>query len=193
MTRRRSNAAHAATATFVVCLIALGSSMISHTAATASTTATATLTAGALGLTAPMSVAFSATLNGHDQLVSSSQALDVLDGTGSGLGWNITATSTTFVNAESDTLSTAAVTELSGPSQACDASSSCVLATTNVSYPYTLPAASVAPTATKVFNAVAATGLGDQTSTHTLELAVPSAAKAGVYSSTWTYSVISGP
>lgn len=159
----------------------------------AATTGTATLLAGSLGLTSPATVSFGATLNGVDQSVTSTQSLDVLDSTGSGLGWNVTATSTAFKTAGTDTLAITAVTEQLAPVNTCDASSTCTLATTNVAYPYTLPAGPTAPTATKIFNATAATGLGNQTSVHTLRLAIPSGAKAGVYSSTWTYSVISGP
>src|SRR2546422_1277910 len=58
------------------------------------TSATATISAGSLAfVSAPPAVSFSATLNGLDQSVTTTQALDVGDATGSGAGWNLTATS----------------------------------------------------------------------------------------------------
>ena len=65
--------------------------------------------------------------------------------------------------------------------------------TNGVSYPYTLPAAATAPTATKIFSAAANTGLGNQTLTLALRLSIPANAFAGSYSSTWTYTLVSGP
>src|ERR1700686_2762447 len=63
----------------------------------AATTGTATISAGSLAFVgSPPNVSFSATLNGLDQTISSNEALDVGDATGSGTGWNVTATSTTF-------------------------------------------------------------------------------------------------
>jgi WxL domain surface cell wall-binding len=157
------------------------------------TSATANISAGSLAfVSAPPNVTFNDTLNGANQTVTSTQALDVADATGSGAGWNITATSTTFTTG-SVTLSTTATTVQSAPTRACDAGSTCTLATNSVSYPYTLPAAASAPTATKVFNAAANTGQGDQTVTVTWQLAIPSNTVAGTYTSTWTISLVSGP
>jgi hypothetical protein len=154
------------------------------------TTATATITAGTLAfVSAPPNVNFSATLNGLNQTVTATQALDVSDATGSGAGWNITATSTTFATGGGPTLATTSTTVQSGPTRACDSGSSCTLATNSVSYPSTLPAGASAPTATKVFNAAANTGEGNQTVTVTWSLAVP----AATYTSTWTISLASGP
>ena len=157
------------------------------------TSATATLTAGSLAfVSAPPAVSFSATLNGANQTLTTTQALDVSDATGSGTGWNITSTSTTF-NTGSHTLSTAATTVPTSPTVACDASVTCTTATPNVSYPYSLPAAATAPTATKLYNATANTGMGNQTVTPSWSLAVPGNAYAGSYTSTWTLSLVSGP
>src|SRR5436305_1546174 len=61
------------------------------------TSATASLTAGSLAfVSAPPAVSFSATLNGTNQTPTTTQALDIGDATGSGSGWDVTATSTTF-------------------------------------------------------------------------------------------------
>lgn len=168
--------------------------MLAATPAQAATaTATATLSGGSLMfLTPPPDVSFAATLNGTNQTPTATQPLDVGDGRGSGAGWNITATSTTFI-AGALTLATTATTIASAPSPACDSGSTCTLASTNVSFPYTLPAATVAPTATKMFNAPLNTGMGNETVTPTWTLSVPASTIAGTYTSTWTLSLTSGP
>jgi hypothetical protein len=160
------------------------------------TTASATLTAGSLGFAGtPGNVTFpSVALDGTNKTVTASQALDIADATGSGAGWNITATSTLFT-AGTHTLPAGATTIASAPGAAtCDSGVTCTPAGTNtVSYPYSLPAGATAPTATKQFSAAAGTGLGDQTLTPTWTLAIPGNAYAGNYNSTWTLSLVSGP
>lgn len=162
------------------------------------TTAQETLTAGSLGFaSAPGNVTFpGTTLNGQNKTVTASQPLDIADATGSGSGWNITATSTVFKSAVGNyTLPTGATTVASAPgAPTCDTNVTCTPGgSTTVSYPYSLPAAATAPTATKLFNAPAGTGMGDQTLTPTWTLAIPGNAYAGNYSSTWTLSLVSGP
>ncbi len=44
-----------------------------------------------------------------------------------------------------------------------------------------------------MYNAAVNTGMGAQTVTPTWQLVVPASAKAGTYTSTWTYSLVSGP
>ncbi len=158
-------------------------------------TSTAAIAAGALGfVSAPPNVTFTDKLNGVNQTATTTQAINVSDATGSGLGWNLTATSTTFTSA-AHTLSTAATTVTAAPKVACDAGVTCVKATKTalVTYPYTLPAAAVAPAATRLFNSAANKGMGDQTITPTWRLAVPADAYVGAYTSTWTLSLVSGP
>jgi hypothetical protein len=165
-------------------------------AAPLAVTGTATISAGSLGfVSTPPNVSFSATLTGLDQTVSANEALDVGDATGSGTGWNVTATSTTFTTGGGSPhlLSTTATTLTSAPSDVCDASSTCALATNSITYPYTLPAAASAPTATKLYNAAANTGMGNQTVTPAWKLSVPASTYAGTYTSTWTLSLVSGP
>ena len=123
-------------------------------------------------VSAAPNVNFSDTLNGKDQTV--------------------TATSTTFT-AGAVTLSTTATTVQSAPTIACDSGATCLFATNSISYPYTLPAATSAPTATKVFNSALNTGMGDPTVTVTWTLAIPGKTLAGSYTSTWTLSLVTGP
>ena len=177
---------------FVVALIAGGSLVASAVPAVAAT-ATATLTGGTLGfVTAPANTGFSTSLTGKDIVATATQTFDVSDATGSGSGWNITATSTTFTTG-AKSLATTAVTVQAVPTVACDSGASCTTATNGVSYPYTLPAGSTAPTATKIFSSGANTGLGNQTATLVFQLAIPANTFAGNYSSTWTYTLVSGP
>jgi hypothetical protein len=160
------------------------------------TTASATLTAGSLGFaSAPANVSFpSVALNGQNRTVSTSQPLDIADATGSGAGWNVTATSTLFTSGNF-TLPAGATTITSAPAAAtCDTGVTCTPASSNsVSYPYSLPAGNSAPTATKLFSAGLGTGLGDQTLNPNWTLAIPANAYAGNYNSTWTISLVSGP
>jgi len=152
---------------------------------------TATITGGTLAMTAPATVGFSATLTGAAQNVTAAQAVDVLDNTGTGNGWNVTLTSTTFTSG-SNTLDNASTTDTAA-SGACDTVSACTLATSAPTYPITVPAGTTAPTAVKLFNAAANTGMAGQTWTNTMSLALPASVHAGSYTSTWTYSLVSAP
>jgi hypothetical protein len=156
--------------------------------------ATATLTSGVLSFVSPPgNLAFPAiTLDGQDQTTTAGVAIGISDGTGSGAGWQLDATSTTFTDG-SDSLPASAVSVASAPTVGCDQGATCVLAQDAVSYPYVLPAGTAAPTATALFSAATGTGMGDQTVTPSFSLAVPANAAAGAYSATWTFSLVSGP
>lgn len=180
--------------------VVAGAGLLSSASPASAATASTTVSAGSLSFIngTPGDVTFpGVTLNGADQTQTQSQAFDVSDATGSNAGWSITATSTTFTAAGTHTLPNTATTIQAPPTRACDALSSCTLATNGISYPYVLPAAGVAPTATKMFNAAAATGQGNQTVTPTWTLAVPATTWAGgagqPYTSTWTFTLVSGP
>ena len=165
----------------------------SSNAATAA--ASETVTGGALTFinASPTAVTFPATtLNGTDQVASQTQLLDISDARGTGAGWNVTATSTAFNNG-SVSLPNGSTTITTAPSVACDPSIACVTPTNSITYPYTLPAAASAPTATKMYNAATSTGTGALTVTPTWRLAVPATAAVGTYTSTWTLSLVSGP
>jgi hypothetical protein len=156
------------------------------------TTGTATLTGGSLSLVAPATVGFSATLTGQDQTAQADQAIDVLDNTGSGAGWNVTLTSTTFTDG-THSLANDSVSDVSS-SGACDTSVSCVLADNVVGQgAVAIPAGVSAPTAVKIMNASTDKGMGGQTWTHHMALALPANVHAGIYTSTWTYSLVSAP
>jgi hypothetical protein len=158
-------------------------------------TASETVTAGSLSFIAgsPSNITFPTTvLNGTDQVKTQPQTLDISDATGSNSGWSVTATSTTLTSG-AHSLSPGATTIQSAPADACDSASTCTLATNGISYPYALPAGTTAPPATKMYNAALNTGMGAQTITPTWSLAVPATTFAGVYNSTWTFTLVSGP
>jgi hypothetical protein len=186
---------------WLVALSALASAGVAAVpvASQATTAASVTLKAGELKFinsTPAATITFpTTTLNGTNQNITQTLGFDIGDATGSGAGWDVTGTSTTFTST-SHTLPTAATTIQSAPTASCDAGAEgCTTATTTVSYPYTLPAAASAPTATKLFNASANTGMGNQTFTPTWTLAIPASAvsSATAYTSTWTFTLASGP
>jgi hypothetical protein len=156
---------------------------------------TANITLGGLTMTTPTAVGFTGVLTGVDQVVQTAQALDIVDARGSGAGWNVTLTSTQFVTATLPvkTLPVAAssdVAVLSG----CDAGVTCTLGDNSlVTYPIAIPAGTTAPTAIKIQTAAVDTGLGGQTWTHVMALALAGNTQVGDYTSTWTYSLTSAP
>jgi WxL domain surface cell wall-binding len=155
-------------------------------------TATATVTgAGALSLSHGSTASVSDTLDGSDQSVSYTLPLTMNDLRGTGAGWNLTMTSTTFSNG-TQTLATNASTVASATS-ACTAGGTCTNPTNSISYPLTIPAAATAPAAVKVFNAAANTGMGRFTITPTINVAIPGNSYAGSYTSTVTIAAVSGP
>ena len=113
---------------------------------------------------------FAATLNGSNQNISAAQPLDVQDNTGTGAGWNVTLTTTTWT-AGALSLATTSTSDLSAAG-ACDTSVTCTV---------------------KIQTSALNSGLGNQTWTHSMQLAIPANAKAGAYTSTWTYSLVSAP
>jgi len=182
-----------------LCALASTAALLLPTASHAATAASVTLTGGSLAFinsTPAASLTFpGTTLNGTNQAVTATLPFDIGDATGSGAGWDVTATSTTFTSG-THTLPTTATTIQAAPTATCDATATgCTTATTTVTYPYSLPAATTAPTATKIFNASANTGMGNQTFTPTWTLTIPASAVASAtpYTSTWTFSLVSGP
>lgn len=146
---------------------------------------------GSLGLTAPSTATFTTTtLNGASRVLTSNLSFTPNDGTGSESGWNLTGTSTTFTSG-THTLPTTATTATAA--SAALAAGTCQLPTNSITYPVTLPAATTAPTAVKLYDAAVATGVGTSTLSLTFSLAVPTNVRAGTYTSTWTFSLSSGP
>jgi hypothetical protein len=162
----------------------------------AAITVNGTVTAGVtLTTTGVGSPTFALTLTGVDQTPTYALPVSVVDARGAsvGGGWNLTITSTTFNDGAGHTFPTTAST-MTAVGTACGASSTCTAPTNAVANTnLAIPAAAVAPAAVKWENAATATGLGTNTVTATVQVAVPANVFAGVYSSTVTVAIVAGP
>jgi hypothetical protein len=177
-------------------------------------TGTVGLTGGSLTLTAPSSLTWAATLNGQDQQLVDATTGDtqygVNDATGSGAGWHVTASATTFTSgsltlANAGTLSTngstSSVSSTTVPGSQCNTSggaNTCVLSASTASYPVAITTAASTPTAFTIYDDSANAGMGSitvGTSAHPVGwwVSVPSSAAAGTYTSTITMAIVSGP
>jgi hypothetical protein len=162
--------------------------LVAATAALAGTiTATATVTGTAgVSLTLPSNPSISNTIDGSDQTASYSPVLGVVDARGTGAGWNLTVSATTFSDGGGHTLAPGNVTSVA---QACHSGSSCTAATSSgISYPLTISGSSA-----KFFSAALNTGLGKVDVTPTIQVAIPGNAYAGTYTSTVTLAAATGP
>ncbi len=175
-------------------LLGLGAAalVLAAVAVAGTVTATATVTgAGSLSLSHGTTASISDTLDGSDQSVNYTLPLTMNDLRGSGAGWNLTMTSTTFTNG-TQTLATTA-SSIASAAVACTAGGTCTNPTNSISYPLTVPAAATAPAAVKVFNAAANTGMGRFTITPSINVSIPGNSYAGTYNSTLTIAAVSGP
>ena len=98
----------------------------------------------------------------------------------------------TFSDDAGHSLPADATTIQAPPTATCDDGSACVPAQDAVRYPYTLPSGDGA-TATTLFDAVAGTGMGNETVTPTFTLSLPPSAVAATYAATWSFTLVSGP
>jgi hypothetical protein len=170
--------------------ILLGSAAVALAAATAALagnlTATATVSGAAgISMSLPANPSMTDTLDGTDHVVSWSALLGVVDARGTGAGWNLTLSATTFSDGFSHTLAPGSVTAVSA---ACQGGNTCTGATNSVTYPIT-----ISGTAAKFFNASASTGLGQVNVIPSVDVAIPGNAYAGTYTSTVTLAAVSGP
>jgi hypothetical protein len=170
---------------------------------------------GALFVAAPSSLAWSGPLTGTDQAIPDTDAaaeqLSVNDQTNSGAGWRVTVSATTFTDHAGDTLPDAGVLQVTGsvtsaglttgPTASCQGTLVCTLPDdSSVSYPVAINSAASSPAAVTVYDASAGTGVGPVTIGGSGAanpvgwwLNVPAATPAGIYTSTVTISVVSGP
>jgi len=185
--KRSSKLFCAVVAGAVFCLAAATSALASNV------TATATVTAGTLTLSSSATPSVSVTLNGTDQSPSYTLPMTVADNTGTGNGWHVTITSTTFSTGGGSPhlLSTSAST-VTGVTAVC-ASGTCTNPDNGWGYPMALPADLPAPTAVTLFNADFTTGMGRFTVTPTIAVSIPGNSYAGSYTSTVTVAAVSGP
>jgi hypothetical protein len=166
--------------------------VITAIAVAGTVTATATVTgAGSLSLSHGTTASISDTLDGTDQSVNYTLPLTMNDLRGTGTGWNLTMTSTTFTNGTQNLATTAS--SIASATSACTVGGACTNPTNAITYPLNVPAAATAPAAVKVFNAAATTGMGRFTVTPSINVAIPGNSYAGTYTSTLTIAAVSGP
>jgi hypothetical protein len=188
---------------------ACGSAVTAGTSCTL--TGTLGVTAGSLSQTSPASFTWAETLNGLDQDVVDTTAGDqqytVNDATGSGAGWHVTMSATTFTNgshtfSDTGTLSTngslTSISATTAPSATC--TGTCTVPTNTTAYPVAITTAASSPTPSTIYNTSLNTGLGQvviggSTASDPIGwwLLVPASAWAGSYTSTVTLELISGP
>jgi hypothetical protein len=182
-------------------------------------TGTLTFTAGTLTLLSPTALAWTAVDTGLNQQVvdttTAHQTYVVDDATGSGAGWHVTVSATTFSSttpvatlANTGTFSTngsvATQAATTAPTGACTTGVTCTAPTNNLAasgYPVAITTAATTPTAYTIYDTAAATGLGSIT------VGLPGAAAVGwwvalpanavpstsTYTSTITLEVITAP
>jgi hypothetical protein len=179
-------------------------------------TGTLTFTAGTLSLLSPIALTWAATDNGLNQQVVDTnvahQTYVVDDATGSGAGWHVTVSATTFTSttpvatlANTGTFSTnGSITSqalTTAPTGACTTGATgCTVPTNTTTYPVAVTTAATTPTAYTIYDTAAATGLGSIT------VGLPGAAPVGwwvavpanavpsaAYTSTVTLEVITAP
>ncbi len=155
-----------------------------------------TCSGGALSLTSPASLTVpGVTLNGSNQTSSGTIALTTSDETGTGNGWNLAITSTTFSTTSGHSLPTTA-SAITGLVSVSAATGNCALPANSVSYSpaLSIPAGTTAPaTGTTIFTAAPGTGEGPSNETFSYSVGVPATAYAGTYTSTWYISIDAGP
>jgi len=160
----------------------------------AQTVALRDATQATLSVSTTAAPSFSANLNSGDQAKTFTVPLTLADtrtGASAGLGWNTTITSTQFT-AGAKTLSATAST-ITAVSSACANGGLCTNPTNAITYPLAVPAGVGPPTAVKFYSAAVATGKGVFTLTPTVSVTVPQNAFTGIYTSTLTISIVSGP
>jgi hypothetical protein len=180
---------------------------------TCTDTGTLTFAAGTLSLLSPTALTWAGTGTGLDQqlvdVTTAHQSYVVDDATGSGAGWNVTVSATTFTNGtvslpNTGTFSTngsiTSAVATAGPTAACTSGATCTLPTdTSVTYPVAITTAATTPTAFKIYDALVNTGLGSITiglpgaAPVGWWVAVPANAKPATYLSTITLEVLSAP
>jgi WxL domain surface cell wall-binding len=170
-------------------LTALTAAALTTAAAALAGTLTATATvsgAAGISLSLPAGPSLTDTLDGSDQTVSYAPVLGVIDARGSGAGWNLTISATTFSDGSGHTL---APGQVSSVASACHSGSTCTAASSSgITYPLT-----IGGTASKFFNSAVNSGLGKVDVTPSVDVVIPGNAYAGTYTSTVTLAAATGP
>ena len=182
---------------FYLCLALLLILVIAGSATAYADSGTATVAVNGGSLTESSATnQISLKLSKKIQLASYTLPITVIDARGSGSGWNLMITSTTFHyvdhDGNKDRLSTTA-SRVVGVSASCSTRSTCTVPANSILYPLLIPAAKTPPPPVKFFNAAHYTGLGMFMLTMMVNVQVPKNVEAGIYTSTIVISVANGP
>jgi hypothetical protein len=176
-------------------------------------TGTLTLGGGTLALTSPSSLTWASTLTGANATVVDAQPgdqqLTVNDATGSGSGWHITTSATTFTTGTKTlanagtfvfTGSTSSISATTAPTSACVVAGACTTPTDTTTYPVAITTATSSPTPSTTYDTAAGSGIGQiqiggSATANPVGwwLNIPGNTFAGTYTSTITMQIISGP
>jgi hypothetical protein len=171
----------------------LAAVLVTAPARAANVTTSGTVSGSVLSATTSATPSFTASLDSGDSDQTYTVPLAVQDTRGTGTGWNLTVTSTTFTTGGgSPKLLSTTASSLTGVVSSCT-SGTCTNPSNAQTYPLSVPAATTAPVAVKFFNTTANNGMGKFTITPTISVNVPQNSFAGSYSSTVTLSIVSGP
>jgi WxL domain surface cell wall-binding len=141
---------------------------------------------GGLSATDPGTVSFGSNmLTGSDGFITTTFALAVDDQRASNAGWRLSASATPFTGPGGSLPATAAT--ITSVSQAAG-SGRCSAPVNAVAYPITLSG-----TGTAIYNSTGTNGQGPSTLSMGARLDYPANARIGAYTSTWTFSITSGP
>jgi len=138
---------------------------------------------------------------------SGDQQLTATDNTATGAGWHITVSATTFTTGPRSLPNTGAVdftgsvsSSVAGTAPTATCVGTCTLPTDTSTYPVVMTTAVSSPTAYTVYDTAASTGegvmtIGGSTAANPIGwwVQVPAATYAGLYTSTVTLQVVSGP
>jgi hypothetical protein len=174
-----------------------GSSVIAYASSGPNTTVGATVKGG--GLTeSPSTNGVKLDVDKKTTLATYSLPITVIDARGTGNGWNLMITSTSFqtiekgpkpyVNQLPNNASRITTVNIS-----CAAGSTCTQPTNSVSYPLVIPAASTPPNPVKFFNAVPGSGRGGFLLTMKVNVSIPGGTDPGIYTSTIILTIANGP
>jgi hypothetical protein len=178
---------------------------------TCTLTGTLGVTTGTLTMNVPTALAWTAVENGTDQQIvdptPAQQSYLVNDATGSGAGWHVTISATTFTTGPLSLATTGSFvttgsvtseTAVTAPTAACSTGSTCTLPTNTTTYPVAITTAASTPPTSTIYDTSAATGLGSITiGIGALPVGwwvnVPASTKVGTYTSTISLTLVSGP
>jgi len=197
--------------TYTVTVIDTTTTVLSTTGTSAPSSPVTVEPVGFLELASPTSLTWALTGTGLNQPAvdgtSGDQQLTATDNTATGAGWHITVSATTFTTGPKSLLNTGAFDFTGSVSSSAAATAptatcvgSCTLPTDTTTYPVVMNTAVSSPTVYTVYDTAASTGegvmtLGGSTAANPIGwwVQVPAATYVGVYTSTVTIEMVSGP